>query len=79
MSERLRDMVKLYGMKTGRNWKAKLCARADISVSTLNNLIGKRRPIQPGQAYRIALACDRNEQEALEVEKECAPVEAKAG
>jgi transcriptional regulator with XRE-family HTH domain len=74
MSERLRKKIQEYLIRTDGNAKMKLCAAADISQSTLDNALGKRKKSKPPTAdtvYRLALACGCSEEEALALASEC--------
>lgn len=81
MSERLIERIEKHLISGGKNARVKLCADAEISLSTLDNVLGNRTNSQSHSAntlFRLAKACGCDEQEALELAK-CAPAKAKVG
>lgn len=65
-------MVEGYLANAGTNGRVKLAAKADVSLSTVDNVLGKRasaRPmfLKPRTTYKLALACGCTEEEAMAI------------
>lgn len=67
--KQLRQVVRSYLNKTNvKGAREALCARAGVSISTLNHILspkGASYPLSRDYAERIALACDLSKEEAL--------------
>jgi hypothetical protein len=69
--ERLQRAVSEKLIRLGPQAKEKLALEAECSVSTIRNVEAGQAP-RRGTAYRLALACDLGEADALEIASGCA-------
>lgn len=69
--ERLRKAISAELIKLGPQAKEKLAIKAKTSVSTIRNIEAGQVPTR-GVAYKVAVACDFGEKQALLVAEECA-------
>lgn len=73
MNQRLRELVEVFLVKTGKartKAKAELAAKIGINPITLDKWIHTGFP-DAIKSYKTALACGCSEAEALEIAKEC--------
>lgn len=68
---RLRKAVGVELVKLGDQSKEKLSLKAGVSVSTIRNIESGQVP-RRDIAYKVALACELGEAEALSIAEECA-------
>lgn len=70
MSERLKQMVEDSIIRLGKKGRQKLALRADLSLSTLVDIVKHGHVPLPANVYKLALACGLAEEEALALARE---------
>lgn len=73
----LQRLVSKTIMRLGKNGKEKLALSADLSVSTIVNILNNSHIPLPQTAYALAKACECDDDEALKISEECASLRAK--
>lgn len=73
MNERLKELVERYMIRAGGNAAAKLSIAAKCSQRLIYDVKNNGHIPKPDTAYRLAKVCGLNEQEALDLARQCSP------